>query len=102
MLRDPNSYTRAAAANALGRFGTQAEYSIPELIRALDDDSEDVASAAASALGYIGIDTQGTSSALGIALGRPESMVQREAERALRGLGTEEALEILRAAGLTP
>ena len=52
-LRSSNSFYRDAAARGLGSIGPEAGTAVPDLLIALDDESPQVASSAAWALGHI-------------------------------------------------
>lgn len=79
-LHNRDEIVRGAAASALGQFETHEQVIIPELIRALRDDSDDVAYSASYALAQIGKEAV---PALAVALADDRPLVRRQAAYAL-------------------
>jgi predicted Zn finger-like uncharacterized protein len=57
-LRDPDQYVRFAGAQGLGLLGPDAHIALPNLVKALSDDNDDVRRAATAALRQVGQPTK--------------------------------------------
>ena len=87
-LKHLDAQVRETAAEALGDIGHPAQTSVPELAKALEDESEEVRSRAAEALGTV---SQGESTAipaLSAALQDEDEQVRRDTILALARIGT--------------
>jgi prepilin-type processing-associated H-X9-DG protein len=96
-LHSDKTQVRVAAADALGAMGAKAEAAVPDLVRALSDETFWVSSAVADALGAIG---EPAVPALAEALGSSNDMLRLRVAGTLRGMGArgKEALPALRKA----
>ncbi len=87
-LKHLNSQVRETAAEALGDIGHPAQAAIPELAKALEDESERVRARAAEALGTIGQQESTAIPALSAALRDEDERVRREVILALARIGS--------------
>jgi HEAT repeat protein len=86
-LTDRHSYTRKAAADALGRLGDSAVAALPGLVNALADSSVDVRRAAAQALGLMGVASDDVLTGLTVVrYGDPNTQARWDAQMALNRL----------------
>ena len=86
-LTDRQSYTRKAAADALGRLGDSAVAALPGLVNALADSSVDVRRAAAQALGLMGVASDDVLTGLTVVrYGDPNTQARWDAQMALNRL----------------
>ena len=83
-LQRGGAFERAHAARALARFGPQAADAVPALVRALDDPSPVVRSAAIVALGSIGTQAKAAIPALSAVRG---DSLRAMAQAAIREIG---------------
>ncbi len=88
---DPDPYVRAAAAEALPRFGQEA---LGVLLTAVDDDAAVVQEAACFALGEIG-DPAAVERLMTVAGGHGDKLVREGAVAALGAIGDERAVPLL-------
>lgn len=97
-LENEHSEVRASAAYALGQIGSDAYTAVPTLISALDDPYLDVRLLAAYALGQIGSRADAAVPRLSRTLRHlnEDLDVRNQAADALRNIGTEEAIAVLR------
>jgi hypothetical protein len=87
--RTVNPMVRDRAAESLGYFGPSAEFALPELLIALQDQDSCVASGAADALGMLGLQPARVVPALIGASRRPDTVLELSAVRALGKFGPE-------------
>ena len=87
-LQHLDTQVRETAAEALGDIGRPAQAAVPELAKALKDESEEVRSRAAEALGTVGQQEPQAISALGAALQDEDERVRRDAILALARIGS--------------
>jgi HEAT repeat protein len=91
-LSDEISQVRAAAAEALGSFGQEADSAVPHLVRLLNEDGDGrTRQMAAKALGAIAPDSTDAIHALITALKKGDYWVQKESAAALGLLGSPAA-----------
>ena len=87
-LKHLDTQVREMAAEALGDIGRPAQAAVPELAKALKDESEEVRSRAAEALGTVGQQESTAGPALGAALQDEDERVRRDAILALARIGS--------------
>ncbi len=90
-LKHLNPQMRETAAEALGDIGRPAQASIPELVGALDDESEGVRSRAVEALGTVSQQESAAVLALSAAVRDEKERVRRDAALALARIGPHAA-----------
>jgi HEAT repeat protein len=88
-LRDDSDVVRRLAADALGRFGVEAERAVPAVCTLVEDTSPNVRAAAMYALGRIGPSDAESNRALLAALKDEDEFVRYQAGAALTRRGTD-------------
>lgn len=86
-LQDPDSRTRALAAQAIGNIGAGAAQAVPALVKLLASDDEGLRSSACIGLGGIGPPARDALPALRVALADPSLDVRRFAQSAMSSIG---------------
>jgi hypothetical protein len=97
LLRDKRPQVRSFAANALGKYGPDSAFALPELIIALSDSETAVRSRAAGALGAIGVAARPSVPALLKAVQSTNEDDRVSAVRALTTIGVDshDTVEVL-------